>query len=330
MEPAHPVQTLFITCLMVVITTGNLLNIVVIQKMRRVPTIPRYFMTSLAATDLGVGLLCIPFAIHPSVVGIWTYGDVWCQLVGCLSCTFAAISTYTLFFVGIERYVAVKWPLRSPMIVTQKRAIALISAIWIAVIIFCFALIDFYSDMPVYIYLESAFICGANLYNPEKKGFIMTTIAVVVIIPSVVMVYIYLTLAKVAWQHSKKIHHPSNNDNPNQDKSRTSADNWKAARMFIAVACAFMIAWFPYSVSVLYRVFTGHVISPTVGFCVFWLVPLNSFWNFLVYGVMNRSYRETAKAMLAKMFECRWQERFTNKTKVQVFEISDTLAQRTT
>lgn len=71
-----------------------------------------YYLLSLAAADLLCGALVVPLSAYPALTGRWPYGDVLCRLIGYLEVTLWAVSVYTFMWISVDRYLAVRKPLR--------------------------------------------------------------------------------------------------------------------------------------------------------------------------------------------------------------------------
>lgn len=69
-----------------------------------------YFLVSLAVADILVGCLAIPFAI---TISIGTYMDFYgCLFLACFVLVLTQSSIFSLLAIAIDRYLAVKIPLR--------------------------------------------------------------------------------------------------------------------------------------------------------------------------------------------------------------------------
>nr|XP_020664717.1 adenosine receptor A2b isoform X1 [Pogona vitticeps] len=88
-----------------------------------------YFLVSLAVADIAVGLLAIPFAI---VISIGLDTDFhWCLFLACFVLVLTQGSIFSLLAVAVDRYMAIKIPLRYKSLVTGKRARGLIAVLWL-------------------------------------------------------------------------------------------------------------------------------------------------------------------------------------------------------
>ncbi|XP_056314638.1 adenosine receptor A2b [Danio aesculapii] len=88
-----------------------------------------YFLVSLAVADILVGCLAIPFAI---TISIGLRSDFYgCLFLACFVLVLTQSSIFSLLAVAIDRYLAVKIPLRYRELVTGKRAREIITILWI-------------------------------------------------------------------------------------------------------------------------------------------------------------------------------------------------------
>ena len=70
------------------------------------------YLLSLAVVDLLCGLLVVPLSVYPALVQRWVYGDLVCRLVGYLEVTLWAVTVYTFMWISVDRYLAIRKPLR--------------------------------------------------------------------------------------------------------------------------------------------------------------------------------------------------------------------------
>lgn len=80
-----------------------------------------YYLLSLGVADLLCGLFIVPLYVYPAFAGEWVYGDVLCRIVGYLEVTLWSISVYTFMWISVDRYLAVRKPLRYETIQTKTR-----------------------------------------------------------------------------------------------------------------------------------------------------------------------------------------------------------------
>ncbi|XP_031713169.1 adenosine receptor A2b isoform X2 [Anarrhichthys ocellatus] len=99
-----------------------------------------YFLVSLAVADILVGCLAIPFAITISIgIDLDFYG---CLFLACFVLVLTQSSIFSLLAIAIDRYLAVKIPLRYKELMTGKTAREIIAILWI--LSFVIGLIPFF------------------------------------------------------------------------------------------------------------------------------------------------------------------------------------------
>lgn len=112
---------------------GNVLVCWAVGLNSNLQTITNFFVVSLAVADIAVGVLAIPFAIVIST-GFCSnfYG---CLFIACFVLVLTQSSIFSLLAIAIDRYIAIKIPLRYNSLVTGKRARGIIAICWILSII---------------------------------------------------------------------------------------------------------------------------------------------------------------------------------------------------
>ena len=119
--------------------TSIALNIITIQALRKTSSLPRTLKTlllSLAASDLGVGLLVQPIFVSHLIIQIQqntsdnAYGTVFTIFE-----THMALLSFASFFsvvaITVDRFLAIHLHLRYQELVTHKRVIAVVISIWV-------------------------------------------------------------------------------------------------------------------------------------------------------------------------------------------------------
>ncbi|XP_071480198.1 histamine H2 receptor-like [Diadema antillarum] len=120
------------TPLVIVIVIGNAL---VMLAIRREPTLrePRYLLLAcLAIADLLAGLVAIPVEVFSRIVR----SQATCILENAVyftmcSSIFTGVSFVVIVLVNVDRYVAITRPLRYVSMVTSRRVVMVIVAVWV-------------------------------------------------------------------------------------------------------------------------------------------------------------------------------------------------------
>ncbi|KPP58314.1 hypothetical protein Z043_123872, partial [Scleropages formosus] len=108
---------------------GNVLVCWAVCLNSNLQSVTNFFVVSLAAADIAVGVLAIPFAIAIST-GFCAhfYG---CLFIACFVLVLTQSSIFSLLAIAIDRYIAIKIPLRYNSLVTGQRAKSIIGVCWV-------------------------------------------------------------------------------------------------------------------------------------------------------------------------------------------------------
>ncbi|CAN9504979.1 unnamed protein product [Ophioblennius macclurei] len=115
-----------IACLAV---AGNTLVCWSVSVNSNLQSITNFFVVSLAVADIAVGLLAIPFAITISFGFCADFHG--CLFIACFVLVLTQSSIFSLLAIAVDRYIAIKNPLRYYSLVTAPRAKAFITLCWV-------------------------------------------------------------------------------------------------------------------------------------------------------------------------------------------------------
>ncbi|XP_072311395.1 adenosine A2a receptor b [Eucyclogobius newberryi] len=108
---------------------GNVLVCWAVRLNSNLQSVTNLFVVSLAVADIAVGLLAIPFAIAIST-GFCAHFH-GCLFIACFVLVLTQSSIFSLLAIAIDRYIAIKNPLRYSSVVTGQRAKAIVALCWI-------------------------------------------------------------------------------------------------------------------------------------------------------------------------------------------------------
>ena len=127
--------TAITSCIMcVVVTSGNSLIIlsVFIDPLRRLRTPFSYFLVNLAVTDLIVGTTSLPIAAYGCFQEV--NGRVPGYIPIMIHVTYFIPSTASVLSLGamcVDRYIAIKWPIKYRQTLGLKRCLTITTSIWV-------------------------------------------------------------------------------------------------------------------------------------------------------------------------------------------------------
>ena len=292
---------------------GNALVLSTLCKKRCLQNKTSVFIANLAIADLLNALLSMPFMLISSIIGYWKFNDALCSFSGAMGILMGTTGINTLAAIAYERYSAILHPLKYHDKITHSCIAKLLSWSWIQ----GFAL----SMCPIfgwsrYAYLSSEYLCTADwAYEPS---YTFSVITVNFVIPFFVMIYCYGHIFRVARRHSRRVAAIDFTTNSKAVLSKSSSFHkttpWKnktttiialsaqkfkkeakAATMLMIVMGTFMACWIPQGCTMICMALGDSCVLslPDAAYTTTtWLAMCASFCNPLVYGVMNRQYRE--------------------------------------
>jgi len=109
---------------------GNILVILSVACHRQLRTVTNYFIVNLALADLLLSAAVLPFSALFEVLDRWVFGRALCTVWAAADVLCCTASIMSLGVISVDRYVGVSYPLRYPAIVTERRALGAVVALW--------------------------------------------------------------------------------------------------------------------------------------------------------------------------------------------------------
>lgn len=283
-----------------------------------------YFLVSLAVADILVGCLAIPFAITISVgIHLDFYG---CLFLACFVLVLTQSSIFSLLAIAIDRYLAVKIPLRYKELMTGKTAREIIAVLWI--FSFVIGLIPFFGWNLKYSSCgnsssraDNATDGGGDLLQSCKlKCFFESVVDmhymvyfnffVCVLLPLLIMLGIYLKIFNVARKQLRKIELKcvGNGDSHHHGLLQKEI---RAAKSLSIIVGLFAVCWLPVHILNCLTLFYRELKKPDiVMYVAIILSHANSAVNPIIYAYRIQDFRSTFRKILAQNFLCRREEQY--------------------
>ncbi|KAG6927117.1 adenosine A2b receptor [Chelydra serpentina] len=274
-----------------------------------------YILVSLAVADIAVGLLAIPFAITISV-GLRTDFHS-CLFFACFVLVLTQSSIFSLLAVAMDRYLAIKVPLRYKSLVTGKRARWLIAVLWL--LSFGIGLTPLMGWNKAPEGLEDFRCQNSTNSSQNQQGCLIqclfenvVTMSYMVyfnffgcvLLPLVIMLGIYIKIFVVACKQLRKMEL--------MGKSRTTLQKEvNAAKSLAIIVGLFAFCWLPLHIlnciSYFHQDF-AHNKPDWVMYVAIILSHANSVINPIIYAYKIRDFRCTFRKILAKYVLCKMED----------------------
>ena len=191
-------SSLVVTVIMLVIVFGNLLVIVAVATDRNLNGVQNWFITSLAVSDLFVGLFIMPLSLANELMGYWWFGNILCELWLAIDVLLCTASILNLCLISLDRYWSVTRAVSYVKTRTRKRAIIMIAIVWAMSMIICLPpLVGWKRPQPTKFGYP---LCVLS----EEPGYVAYSTMGSFYIPLIVMVLVYFKIYLAARSRARR------------------------------------------------------------------------------------------------------------------------------
>ncbi|NXP06600.1 ADA2B protein, partial [Thinocorus orbignyianus] len=282
-----------ITFLVLFTIAGNALVIMAVLSSRSLRAPQNLFLVSLAAADILVATLIIPFSLANELLGYWYFQKTWCEIYLALDVLFCTSSIVHLCAISLDRYWSVTRAIEYNAKRTPRRIKCSIFIVWtIAAAI----------SLPPLVYKGEKKVttggrpqCKLN----EEAWYVLSSSVGSFFAPCLIMILVYLRIYLIAKRRSR----PTSTTKPGTRPPHTQLNREKRFTFVLAVVIGvFVLCWFPF-----FFLYSLGALCPRrckvpegVFQFFFWIGYCNSSLNPVIYTVFNQDFRRAFRRLLCR------------------------------
>ena len=272
---------------------GNTVIAIIVYKTKTMRKPINFFIVNMAMSDLLFPIFRIPRDIKGLYIYSWQIGgplaQALCKLVRFLTSVSNAVSIQSLVLIAVDRFGAVVFPLRSPLI-SSKLCPFLILATWFIAMavqspyLFAYKLFEYQGGLVCDLRWKEVFGESSSYSNYVLPLLMMFCFIPLVLIAILyVIIYIKLKSRKIPGEQS------ANAGQQRQQRERN------VLKMAIAIVLGFAVCWLPYSIYWFLWFFVSDIRS-SCGFQYFanlalFMVCINCATNPCICIICSKNYR---------------------------------------
>ncbi|KAM4546970.1 alpha-1A adrenergic receptor-like [Fundulus diaphanus] len=310
---------------------GNILVILSVVCNRHLRTPTNYFIINLAMADLLLSTTVLPVSATLEVLGYWVFGRIFCDIWAAVDVLCCTASIMSLCVISIDRYVGVRYPLQYPTVVTRRRALLAMLAVWILAFVISIGPLLGWKQPPS----QDDTVCLIT----EEPFYALFSSLGSFYIPLAVILAMYCRVYVVAKRttrnleagmmkdsakdsgeltlrihcRNQQIHDlcPSSKAGGGGAAGRSAltvkllkfSREKKAAKTLGVVVGMFILCWLPFFLVLPISSFNSSLRPPETLFkVIFWLGYFNSCLNPIIYPYYSRDFKQA----FIRILRCRW------------------------
>ncbi|KAM6940376.1 alpha-1A adrenergic receptor [Xenentodon cancila] len=346
---------IFLSVFILVAIVGNILVILSVVCNKHLQTVTNIFIVNLAMADLLLSIIVLPFSASLEVLGCWVFGRIFCNIWAAVDVLCCTASILSLCSISIDRYIGVKYCLKYPSIMTERRAVAILVLVWVSsTVISVGPLLGWKEPPPV-----DDSICRIT----EEPGYALFSSLFSFYLPLLVILIMYFRVYVVARRTTRsleagvkrernksvevvlRIHCRSVLEDARPASSKSSKNHpfrsslsvrlmkfsreKKAAKTLAIVVGMFILCWLPFFFFLpMGSFFPALKPSETVFKVIFWLGYFNSCINPMIYPCSSKEFQRAftrllrcqcnqKRRVLRRFYDQRWRTAVKGMTRDQ-------------
>ncbi|XP_078587401.1 alpha-1A adrenergic receptor-like [Branchiostoma floridae x Branchiostoma japonicum] len=322
-----------LSCICLLTIAGNILVVLAVCLERSLRTNIGYFYINLAIADLLLGCLVLPFSAARELLNYWPFGEALCELWAAVDVLCCTASIFSLCSISLDRYIGVTRPLHHNMIVTKRRVVVILVAVW--------AISAAISVGPLFGWKHPKSYQNNQCNINGSPSYIIFSVVGSFYVPAFIVLYVYRQVYRAAVRETSKLmitlkaqedRNPASAESvrihrgktvnaesrqspprlsPNSSKPRMVKEalgsvknriekftkEKKAAKTVGIIVGVFLVCWLPFFI--MYPIDSMIVKVPELLITMaFWLGYCNSFLNPIIYACSNGHFRRAFRRVL--------------------------------
>ena len=300
---AEKIGVTFAYCLIFIVSlTGNTVIGIIVYKTKTMRKPINFFIVNMAMSDLLYPIIWIPWWIQNLYSDSWLIGgplgQAFCKLIVFLGGLSVAVSIQSLVLIAVDRFGAVVFPLRSPLI-SSKLCPFFILAAWIVAIavrspdLFTYKIAEYPGKLACERHWNEVFGKSSS-FEDYLFSYAVVFMFIPLVLIAILYIIIYLKLK------SQKI---PGAQSANAGQRRQQREK-NVLKMAIAIVLGFAVCWLPLAIFWFILVLTNNIIIwPHCGVSYFhhvvsFLALANCAVNPCICFIFSSNYRKELKALL--------------------------------
>ena len=300
---AEKIGKTFANCLIFIVSlAGNTVIGIIVYKTKTMRKSINFLIANMAMSDLLIPIFWIPRDIQMLYTNSWLIvgplGQALCKLVTFLPLVSFAVSVQSLVLIAVDRFGAVVYPLRSPLI-SSKLYSFFILATWIVAL----ALFSPYLFTAKLFEYPGGLVCSLDWKkafgeSSSYENYIVSWSVIFSFIPLLLITILYITI--YIKLKSQKI---PGEQSANAGQQRRQREQ-NVLKMSIAIVLGLAVCWLPFAIFWLLVFFVSDI-WPVCGFryfgdVAFFMARTNCAMNPCICFIFSRNYRTGLKTLLFK------------------------------
>ena len=296
---AKKIGTTIAYCLIVLVSlAGNTVIGIIVYKTKTMRKPTNFLIVNMAMSDLLIPIFLIPSVIRrlytkPFLIG-GPLGQTLCKLVHFLSNVSLVVSVQSLVLIAVDRFGAVVFPLRSPLI-SSKLCPFFILATWIIAMavnspyLFAYKLAEYPGGLVCRLRWKEAF--GES---SSYDHYLAPLIIIFYVIPLVLIAILYITIYIKLKSQKIPGKQSANSGQQRQQRERN------VLKMAIAIVLGFAVCGLPFFTFRFLFFFASDMSScgsRYFNFFAFFMVRINCAMNPCICLIFSRNYRTGLKTL---------------------------------